>query len=339
MINNLIGADLDALTSLLADKLAQRQASSKGDAIPFSLYMEKWLISKADEGLNKNTLQKYRYLWHDHIEPELGNLMLSAIDTDNLQALVGKCKETLSPATIREITSSILSPAFKEAHGRKLINSNPMLFIHAPRLKPTIKKRPLTMQEIQQLLSISNGHYLAITIPLLLFTGMRVGEMLALRWENVDFNARTIYICESYVSLMDGTCELHAPKTETSIRYVAIPAVLVNILKRHKLSQPPDHSYVVSQIKANKMIRPDNYRRQLRKWLKKCNIKGISPHSFRHTYISMCKEQHLDDMNIMQQAGHKDPRMILRYAHQQTNEGQYLVADTIGAAFDGLSIA
>lgn len=129
-------------------------------------------------------------------------------------------------------------------------------------------------------------------------------------------------------------CECKKPKTNDSNRLIAIPPLLIDLLKEHKAKQAGSKTYVLSQRKTDKMIDPNNFSRMFRQWCEKAHLENASPHSTRHTYCTIALEAGTDTKTLADQLGHKDTRMIERvYAHRRTNALQQQAAALVGAKF------
>ena len=307
-----------------------------GDNILFTDFAEQWFMGK-QAVLSTNTLDKYRYLYNKHIRPAFSDLKITEVTVDKLQAFTNAKMRTLSVATVKEMVSAILSQVFKKALGMQLIKMNPIQFIEKPKQDKRSHKRALTEDEVRALYRVSKPHKLGFSIPLLLLTGMRRGEMLGLTWNDIDFDNREIHVSKAFVSTRSKGDILKGTKTAGSDRYISIPDSLVQMLKDYRKTQPQGSVYVISQSKADAMVNPNNFSRLFRSWCAKAGIKDVSVHSTRHTYCTVNLECRIDTFTIMQQVGHTTSRMLMQvYGHKRTNELQQRGADKIGSYMDTL---
>ena len=108
--------------------------------------------------------------------------------------------------------------------------------VTAPRI---VKRRakPLTVEQACQLLEAARGHRLEVLLTLAVVTGMRRGELLALRWSDVDLERRVLLVCHTvdYIAY-HGHVETE-PKTESGLRQIALPAFMIDVLKQHRIEQ------------------------------------------------------------------------------------------------------
>ncbi|HLI06515.1 MAG TPA: tyrosine-type recombinase/integrase [Ktedonobacteraceae bacterium] len=204
-------------------------------------YVEDWLENVHKDKLRLSTYVKYKKLIK-YIVAELGNVWLQKLTPEQVQRFytkLGKKKEDggrgLSPKTIHEV-HGVLHLALKNAVRWSLISRNVCDLVSPPRLvKPDIK--PLTMEQAKNLLEVVRGHRLETLLTMALTTGMRRGELLALRWSDVNLEEGTVIVKHTvdYIARY-GYVENEA-KTEAGRRMIILPAFVVDMLKKHRVQQ------------------------------------------------------------------------------------------------------
>ena len=153
-------------------------------------------------------------------------------------------------------------------------------------------------------------------ILLCLYTGLRIGELMALKWTDIDLTNSELNVTKScsdgmlsngrYGRLMD------TPKTDTSLRIIPIPKQLIPLLKEVKNCNKSE--YVVGE--GNKLISIRSYQRSFDLLLKKLNIDHKGFHALRHTFATRACESGMDIKTLSEILGHKNPSFTLsRYAH------------------------
>lgn len=151
-----------------------------------------------------------------------------------------------------------------------------------------------------------------IGILISLYTGLRLGELLALKWENVDFENHIIYV-QNTVYYKDKHFIYTTPKTKSSIRMIPIPNFLISILKSIKRSNKS--AFVISNKLGNPII-PRTYQREFSAILKKCGLSHQGFHSLRHTFATRAIECGMDVKSLADILGHSNPMITLkRYTH------------------------
>lgn len=176
----------------------------------------------------------------NHIVPSIGSMKLQKLASDHIQELYSTLlKKGLSPTTVG-IVHTLLASACKDAVTWKRIAVNPCASVTPPRQRQKEMKF-LTMEQVQRLLDAARGHPLEAMIVLAVLTGMRRGELFALRWEDINFSKSTIHIQRSLsYKNADGNGCIHReelPKTAAGMRTIPLPAVALEVLKAHRIRQ------------------------------------------------------------------------------------------------------
>lgn len=163
---------------------------------------------------------------------------------------------------------------------------------------------------------LGNKKYYQYGILICLYTGLRLGELVALKWQNVDFKNKIIYI-EKSVSIISQNHKTltieDTPKTTSSVRVIPISKQLLEILKR--LKQDASCEYV-AYSRNGKQLKPRAYQKAFENLLKKLKIKHHGFHSLRHTFATRLLENKIDIKTISELMGHSSPTITLnRYVH------------------------
>ena len=156
-------------------------------------------------------------------------------------------------------------------------------------------------------------------IILSLYTGLRIGEICALRWEDIDFREGLLYVRRniSRVQSFDGQeknrtrIEIGMPKTETSFRQIPLPVFLRNYLR--KIRKSPDRYLLTAQ---KKYMEPRAYQYQYKKIMRELGLEQCNYHVLRHTFATRCIEAGFDVKSLSEILGHASVSITLnRYAH------------------------
>lgn len=162
-------------------------------------------------------------------------------------------------------------------------------------------------------------------VHLFLITGARRGEILGLKWDKVDFVGSRVYICNSVLYTPDRGIYEDTPKTETSVRYVTLPAETMKLLRQYRAWQNEerlrlgeyyqDQGFVFAQDNG-KPMHPDSVTDWMRKFSKRHGLPHINPHAFRHTMASMLYFNGVDSVSISKRLGHAQVSTTANiYAH------------------------
>lgn len=199
-------------------------------------YLQDWFESVQKQSVRKTTYLKQEPLLYKVILPTIGHIQLQKLTPQHVQKFYSdKLSEGWKPGSIRNL-QKILHKALNNAVRWKLVVRNVCDLISLPR-QIAYKAQTLTKEQTMQLLKASQGHPLEPLIMLALTTGMRHGEIAALRWRDIDFTANTLKIT-STVTFISGHGYVEGePKTEKSKRTIVLPRFVIRSLKEHRLRQ------------------------------------------------------------------------------------------------------
>lgn len=265
--------------------------------ITLEKFFTEWLENKIKkDDLSPTTVDGYENIVHNHIIPTIGNIKLQDLKPYTLQKYFDLKSEALSSKTLNN-HKRVLTTAFLHALDMDLIEKNPMSKVKTPREKKEETKF-LSIDECNLLLEkIQDNLTLRIPVTLALLLGMRRGEILALSWDNVDLENRTIKIVKN-LEYVKGEYYFKEPKTRKSKRTLSIPESLVNILREHYKWQceikllsrntwGTDKNLVCTRTKDGKPITPHVLSDMFNKYLKRKNLPQIRFHDLRHTNASL----------------------------------------------------
>lgn len=199
-------------------------------------YLTYWLEEVHKSSLKVSTYVKYRKVINSYIIPALGNMKLEKLTPQHVQSLYNrKLKDGLAPKSIHQI-HGVLHKALDNALRWNLVSRNVCEVVSPPRLvKHEI--HPLTMEQAHKLVESLHGNRLEVLLTLALTTGLRRGEILALRWADVDFEKQTLKVHRTvdYIGKY-GYVETE-PKTAAGERTVVLSYFVINMLKQYRIEQ------------------------------------------------------------------------------------------------------
>jgi integrase len=252
-------------------------------------------------GMNSN----YEGLATRHLVPALGSIKLQSLRADHIQGVINARSAELSPRTI-EMLRMILSGALKQAMRVGLARHNACEAVVLPR-RPTRELHPLTLAQVRHLLETMKRDRMYPVIFLAFGTGLRRGELLALRWIDVNLDAGVLHIRQalSRVKNRDTTqankTRLHfgEPKTGSSRRSIPLPADITVELKAYKARQAQekllfgrayqDHGLVFAEPDGCP-IDPRTFTGRFARLLQRAGLPHVNVHSARHAYATIALE-------------------------------------------------
>lgn len=309
----------------LKQTLAQTDAglSIQGARYTLSEYSYEWL--KAISGsLRPNTFSQYVQVFTQHINPSLGKMKLKDIRPEHIQALYNR--KITSGAGVRTVLviHGVLHHALRQALKTGLIIRNPADAVIRPRL---VRKEMKTLNDtqIRNLLLASQGTRLETLLYVAVTTGLRMGEIIGLKWEDLDMTARTLQI-RRQVQRQKGKglleCEL---KTKSSRRLVVLGESTIEKLKSHFNEQQTQRQLIGDRwtekglIFPNTLGKPMEHNRLLKEFKEILSIAGlpiIRFHDLRHTAATLMFQMGINPKVVQEMLGHSDVNLTLNtYTH------------------------
>lgn len=287
-----------------------------------------WLEQIESPKLKRRTYQRYLDIILLQIIGETGDIgdaRLEETDFLSLQAFINAKFQSgnlitgkgLAYNTVKSILS-ILKLSLDAAVDAELIPENPARKVRLPN-RPECEVEIFSLVEQKRIENVSfttpKENYLGVA--LCLYTGLRLGELLALRWEDIDFRQGTLKVTKTACVLRDGdgAYRIHTdkPKTKSSNRVVPIPtAILLRLKAKRKKSKSP---YVICTNKGTP-VSNRSYQKTFEVILKKAKVSKKCFHTLRHTFATRALECGMDIKTLSELMGHKTPAITMtRYAH------------------------
>lgn len=287
----------------------------------FGPYCEYVIKLKEERGAKHSTITSYKDL-AARVTPVIGHIRLKDLRPDHLNDLYtslaqeGQNKRTggkLSAKSILEhhrLISAVLEQAVKEG----LIPFNVASRATLPKVerKEVNYFQPEQVADIREALELEPIKWKTL-VHMLLITGARRGEILGLKWPEVDFDRNQIHICNNILYSPDRGIYEDTPKTATSNRYVTLPAETMQLLRQYRAWQNEERlrlgeyyqyqGFLFTQENGDPM-HPDSVTSWLSKFSKRHNLPHINPHAFRHTMASMLYFNGVDSVSISKRLGH-----------------------------------
>lgn len=284
-----------------------------------------WLEKFQKEHIKARTYNRYQGLIEMHIVPALGNQDISSLSRREIQNFLinqkkdgnMRSKETLS-ATSTNMMLSLLNLAFEYACDMEYIKENPCIRIR--RARADTKKVEAFSTDEQRAVEAEiakSGDRRLHGIILCLYTGLRLGELIALTWSDIDFKLGTLKVTKTAYRAQNeygiwNLC-IDTPKTESSERVIPLPKYITDMLSQDRnVAKTP---YIVENKKAERMsIR--SYQYLFERLTEKAGVRKLNFHALRHTFATRALECGMDIKTLSELMGHKNTSITLnRYAH------------------------
>ena len=288
----------------------------KPQNININMTVAEWIgayIDSLREKVKISTYTVYDRYMDNYISPFFKKIKLRKLNKSILQEFVNMQKD-LSPSTVKGIFSTVRE-ALKVAHIEGYID-----VIWADIELPKNKKQNVTVfskeeqKMIEHALNINETPN-EIGILICLYTGLRIGEVCGLRWEDINFQSNLLYVNRTIQRIsINGQSQLVelSPKSESSCRIIPIPKFLIEYLQTIKLYS--SNKYILNL--NSHVMDPRTYQNQYKRVLERAGVKYINFHSLRHTFSVRALESGFDIKTLSEILGHADATITLqRYAH------------------------
>jgi len=287
-------------------------------------YLMQWLKDNCVPNLSPRTVEGYESIIRCHLIPALGNIILTQLKPAHLQRLYS---EKLSAGFSNRTTRYIHSTLHRSLHiavKLGLLIRNPAGAVDPPKAQQR-EMRTMSESDIHIFLEYARSTRYYILFYLVLFTGLRRSEVLALKWSKVDLILCQLYVTLGLHQLQDGSLEFRQPKTAKGRRLVSLPPSAVLLLKEHRLQQEIERKNVGLELSEDdlvfsqedgKPLLPNSVSHAWSKIANRAGLKGIRLHDARHTHASIMLKQGVHPKVVQERLGHASIQITLdTYSH------------------------
>jgi integrase len=311
----------DALTALNeAQSTIQRGIYVEPSKLSVKTFLVDHWLPAIESGLRKSTFQGYHSAIRSHVLPRLGEMRLQALTPDGLNAFYAALlkegrrdgKGGLSPNTVHNV-HVMLHKALHDAVRWNYFPRNVAEFSDPPRQTSSGKAmRTWTPEELRSFLLFVENDPLFAAWVLSASTGMRRGEVLGLRWQDIDFDRRRLAIRQTIISI-DYRVEISEPKTARGRRSVALDTGTVTALRAHRAAQNQDKLKLGEAYQDMGLVfcradgtpvHPDRFSQMFDKHVKDSGIPRICLHDLRHTHASLALAAGIHPKVVSERLGH-----------------------------------
>lgn len=285
-----------------------------------SEYLEQWLVTYARPNVGLKTYERYERIIRQNIAPQLGSTALADLRPLAIQSLYSRLLSSgrqdgqggLSPLTVQHV-HRLLRKALHQAVRWELISKNPADGVDAPRVHRK-EMNALDRNGLRRLLLALQGHKLYLPVLLAATTGARRGELLGLRWTDVNFSAGTLRIARSLEQTSAGL-NFKEPKSRYSKRTISLAQVTVEALKAHRNVHDTGPDGLVVCRPDGTPLPPNQLSAEFHKFAKRHGF-SIRFHDLRHTHASNLLRDGVPVNVVSRRLGHAESSITLNvYSH------------------------
>jgi integrase len=311
-----------ALTRLTAE--AQRGSYVEATTETVGAFMDRWSRDWATANVSPKTLERYNELIRNQVHPHIGSRPIQKLRPIDLNSLYAKLlRGGLAPRTVGHV-HRLLHRAFSFAMTWDVVQKNVASSVRPPRV-PEEEIEIIREDDIKAVLQKLRGQPLYPIATLALATGMRRGELLALRWQDVDLDSGTVRVERSLEETKAGGLRFKEPKTKQGRRLITIPPSIITELRAHWKDQQERRLAIgAGKASADALVfpawngsprSPNSLSKEWKAAMTEAEIE-VSLHALRHTHASSLIAAGVDVLTISRRLGHASPSITLDvYGH------------------------
>ncbi|MGO9450971.1 MAG: tyrosine recombinase XerC [Candidatus Binataceae bacterium] len=310
----------EEVAKLLADAKSQHD---KGIPIPHSAitveaFLTGWL-ENVKPTIRPRTYESYELHVRHHINPEIGSVRLSGLRPEHVRRLFKRHLDAgLAPQTVVH-TRTVLNTALRQAIGDRLLSWNPVSSVKPPKVRRRVYAQ-FTKDQARAFLQAAENTRLGAAFAIGLSLGLRRGEVLGLRWRDVDLDGLTLRVEQTIQRIrakVAGTAgfRVSEPKTERSRRTLVLPAMLVPLLRRHRARQAQERlaagtdwndaqGGLLFTTPLGRPIEPRDVQAEFKATLTAAKLPDMRLHDLRHAAATFLIAQGLPLRLVMEVLGH-----------------------------------
>jgi integrase len=295
-----------------------------GPKVSMQEYLESWLEEVHKPTVRLSTYLNYRKLLKNYLIPGLGKIKIQKLTPQQVQAFYSqKINDGLSPKTVNNI-HGVLHKALDNAVKWNVLPRNVCDAVTPPRI-PRQEKNVLTKEQAHTLLENVKEHRLEALLTLAITTGMRRGELLALRWQDINFNDCSLQVKRAVSYMKEYGYVESEPKTAKSRRTISLPIFVVDVLIRHQIQQNEqrrevgdawiDKDLVFTNAQGD-YYSPSTMLKAFNRFLKNIGLPHMRFHDLRHSAATILLTMKVHPKVVQEILGHSQIAMTMDvYSH------------------------
>lgn len=301
-------------------------------------FLNSWMEATRDR-LALRTAERYASIVKLHVVPIIGNVKLSKLTPEHVRKIYKAVKNKgLSNQTCLHVHRALHTALQYGLREERILNENVIGRVKAPQVE---RREPagVSREQIRFLVAAAKGTRLEIPIAVAAVTGLRRGELLALRWHHVDLDRGSLFVAASleHSRAANGRIRFKGPKSKTSRRVIPLAPECLKLLCSHKTQQEEEKRIAGDLYVDDDLVfpdsdgtpwRPDTFTTQFSKLMKSVGMRGFRFHDLRHAFASLTLGDGVSIKEVQTLLGHSSPVVTLSvYARSIEGLGRQAVND------------
>jgi integrase len=318
------------------------QGKVSNNALPLSKitlgkFLLDWLENEHQHRIAHSTYKRYRALAIHHIYPVIGQIQIRKVLPTDITSVLSQMREQGQSPRSQQQARALLSVALGEAENKGYISLNPVKKVRIP-INRVKEMHPLGIEDVKRLLETYKGTYMSARLHIALLAGLRQGEALGLRWQDIDFDSATLEV-RNQVQKIEGRLQLTGLKTDRSRRVIALTEGSLDSLKQHLQIVETMKKLRGESWQDNDLVFPHmdgtfhsailDYN-AWKRCLRLCGIKQRRLHDARHTAATLMYSQGVGIEVISRALGHSSSAITSKLYVHGAMEPQKAAAHLLG---------
>ncbi len=319
--------------------LGSKSTGISNSKLFLEVFLDSWLTKEHKHQIAHSTLKRYQSLARFHINPSIGKIELRKLTASDINQMLSSMRESGQSPRSQQQARALLSVALQDAERKEYILVNPVKKVRVP-INRVKEIDPLGIEDVRRLLDTYDGSYMSARLHIALLCGLRQGEALGLRWQDINFQSGILDV-RNQIQVIEGKLELTGLKTDRSRRSVALTSATLLALEKHQEIVQKMRDVCGSSWRENDFVFPyfdgsahpatpdyNNWKRCLRL----CGIKTRRLHDARHTAATLMYAQGVGIEVISRALGHSSSAITSKLYVHSAIKPQIEAANAVNAA-------
>ena len=310
------------------------------DRKPLNEFLDAWERDWAATNVSPKTSERYSELLRTHVRPYLGDKRMQAIRAEDLNKLYADLHQKIAPRTVKHV-HRLLHRVFGHATKWGNLKRNIVALVDAPKAA-AVEAPALQLTEIPKMFEALRGRNLFPIAVVALGTGMRRGELCALRWQDIDLDGARLQVERSLEQTRKGGLRFKSPKSTRGRRTISLsPAVVAELRAHWKAQQEQRLSLGLGGTSPDALVfanwdgsprQPNGLTKEFALAMERAGLPHVTLHTLRHTHASQLITSGMDILTVSRRLGHSSPAITLTvYGHLLSPEDR--AADIMQTVF------